>query len=213
MRIERMTGNGKAEFIYLNQGGAWPDFHRHGLSLGADGALRLAALPLAPALVPAEVKSAPIPEGPSGVAVAADGTVYFSDPQGGRVLRISGCDHSLAPLCCLPPRDLPGGFPFVPRGLMLARNRPGLYVVDSGSHRLLLLDPDDLQLLEILGQEGGPPAAGPGSAPGQLNHPWNIAGDRAGNVYVLDFGNHRVQKWSSLGDLEPQFWDNLRAAG
>ncbi|HTQ86971.1 MAG TPA: phage tail protein [Candidatus Solibacter sp.] len=208
-----MAGNGKSEFIYLNQRGAWPNFHREGLSLGSDGTLRLAALPLAPALVPDEVKSAPIPKAPSGVALAPDGTVFFSDPQGGHVLRISGCDQSVSPLCCLPPRDLPGASPFVPRGLMLAKNRAALYVVDSGSHRVLVLDPGELQLLEILGQRSGSGPSGSGSAPGQLNHPWSIAGDRAGNVYVLDFGNQRVQKWNSLGELEPEFWDHMRATG
>ncbi|MBI4327195.1 MAG: hypothetical protein HY674_18315, partial [Chloroflexi bacterium] len=35
---------------------------------------------------------------------------------------------------------------------------------------------------------------GPGGAPGQFNNPWAIALDSAGNLYVADSGNHRVQK-------------------
>jgi hypothetical protein len=35
---------------------------------------------------------------------------------------------------------------------------------------------------------------GPGLAPGQFNNPWSIALDAAGNLYVADAGNHRVQK-------------------
>ena len=42
------------------------------------------------------------------------------------------------------------------------------------------------QPLEIIG--------GPGLAPGQFNDPWGLALDSAGNLYVADSQNHRVQK-------------------
>ena len=52
-------------------------------------------------------------------------------------------------------------------------------------------------------------------APGQLSQPRGLALDAAGNVYVADFGNDRVQKfdptfafvkeWGSHGDLPSQF--------
>ena len=31
-------------------------------------------------------------------------------------------------------------------------------------------------------------------APGQFNNPWGVALDSAGNLYVADSQNHRVQK-------------------
>jgi sugar lactone lactonase YvrE len=40
-----------------------------------------------------------------------------------------------------------------------------------------------------------------GSQPGQFRDPNGIALDAAGNVYVLDSGNHRVQKFSNHGEL------------
>ncbi len=54
-----------------------------------------------------------------------------------------------------------------------------------------------------------------GSAAGQLNQPLDLAIDRDANVYVTDWGNHRVQKfnstggfvtmWGSEGTLDGQF--------
>ena len=55
----------------------------------------------------------------------------------------------------------------------------------------------------------------PGSAAGQLDHPWGIATDVHGFVYVVDEYNHRIQKfdhdgnfivqWGSLGNQDGQF--------
>ena len=57
--------------------------------------------------------------------------------------------------------------------------------------------------------------AGPGSGDGQLSSPYNLAKDAAGNLYVSDSGNNRVQaftaagaflrKWGSLGTGDGQF--------
>jgi hypothetical protein len=42
------------------------------------------------------------------------------------------------------------------------------------------------QPIEIIG--------GPGADPGQFSNPWSEALDSAGNLYVADSQNHRVQK-------------------
>jgi hypothetical protein len=44
----------------------------------------------------------------------------------------------------------------------------------------------------------------PGSGPGQLNTPHSIATDAAGNVYVADRGNVRIQVFDSDGKLQRQ---------
>src|SRR4030043_386743 len=38
-----------------------------------------------------------------------------------------------------------------------------------------------------------------GIGDGQFDHPYDVTIDAAGNVYVADAGNHRIQKFSSKG--------------
>jgi len=44
-----------------------------------------------------------------------------------------------------------------------------------------------------------------GSGNGQLNLPESVAVDSSGNIYVVDTGNNRIQKFSSAGDYLSQF--------
>jgi DNA-binding beta-propeller fold protein YncE len=47
-----------------------------------------------------------------------------------------------------------------------------------------------------------------GSGPGQFNQPHGIAVDASGFVYVADYGNHRIQKFTSSGDYVTH-WGSL----
>jgi len=40
-----------------------------------------------------------------------------------------------------------------------------------------------------------------GTADGQFMYPGGVASDADGNVYVVDIGNHRVQKFTSSGEF------------
>jgi phage tail-like protein len=207
-----MNQDGKTQYMYLNRDGLWSGFECQGLCRRADGALELIPLPQLEGTVPQSIKEADAPSGPSGIAVAADGTVYFSEPRGRRIRQIAGCDGAVCPLPCLGGgTGMPGRF-LTPRGLLLSKNRRALFAADSGHHRVQIFDPDTGQLLAILGQPnpGSPPA--PGSGPGRLNAPWGLAGDSEDGVYVLDYGNARVQKWNAAGDLVGRFWDNVKAS-
>lgn len=48
----------------------------------------------------------------------------------------------------------------------------------------------------------------PGTGPGQIDTPSQIATDAAGNIYLADRGNHRIQKFSSTGAFITQ-WGSL----
>src|SRR6185295_2249187 len=52
-----------------------------------------------------------------------------------------------------------------------------------------------------------------GGAPGEFNAPIGIASDPLGNIYVTDYFNHRVQKFSSGGAFISQFGSNGSADG
>jgi phage tail-like protein len=200
-------------FRYVNQDGYWPDFRWEGLELRPDGALQLSSVPLLSGELPPGLAGLQMPDGPAGIAVAMDGTVYFSDPDGHRLLRIDACDATLAPIPCVGGSGIRPVQLDTPRGLWLLPQRRALIVADSGNHRLQLFDPDSLQLLDVWGQADLAGRPQPDAAPGGFNTPWAVTGDAVGNVYVVDYGNQRVQKFNALGEVVPTFWDALQMAG
>ena len=66
-----------------------------------------------------------------------------------------------------------------------------LYVVDIRHHQVQVLDKRTGKLLFKFGK--------PGSGPGELYHPTNIAIGPAGDVYVVETNNFRVQRFSAEG--------------
>jgi phage tail-like protein len=208
-----MREQDKNNFFFLNRDGRWPGFQRSGLQINHDGVLRLASVPLFSGMLPQKLKTAPEPNGPAGLAIDSAGAIYFSDPDNNRVMRINGCDGSTSALPCLGGTGTGITQLLSPRGLLVPRDRQVLFVVDCGNHRIQIFDLATFQLVEIWGQSSPANAPQSGSAPGQFNTPWTLAGDNAGNVYVIDYGNARVQKFNAAGDVVPMFWENVLASG
>ncbi len=202
----------KNNYFFLNRESRWPGFEWEGLELGEDGALGLSRLPLFSGTLPDAVKNASAPDGPAGLALDCFGSIYFSDPGHDRVSRIHGCDGSSAPLPCLGGSGAQVTQFSQPRGLLVPHGRESLFVADSGNHRIQIFDLNTLQLIQILGTNYPAAMPQPGSEPGEFNTPWTLAGDSQGNVYVVDYGNQRVQKFSRIGNVVPSFWDNARAS-
>jgi len=203
-----MGDSGSNNYFFLNREGCWPHFSRSGLDLLPDGTLQLAEVPSLAGPLPDAVRNAAAPAGPAGVTVDCTGTVFFTEPNTNRLMRIGGCDASVEPVPCLHggKDGLPGQLRR-PRGLLILPNRRVLFVADSGHHRLQIFDLDNVQLLDIWG------GAGPGSQPGQFDSPWTLAADAAGHVYVVDYGNRRVQKFTPLGEVVPSFAQHMAASG
>ncbi len=106
----------------------------------------------------------------------------------------------------------PGAF-LSPQGIAVD-SKGAIYVADTDNHRLQRFDPDTFKQNEkkpsfVWGSrcllrtgegcrdpDGGGPLA-PGD--GQFEFPTDVAVDAAGNVYVVDSGNHRIQKFDSTG--------------
>ncbi len=208
-----MSRDNIRNFTYLNVEGRWRGHHWDGLALDADGALRLSTVPLLEGVPPAELPTQPHPGGPAGIAVDLDGTIYLSDPVANRVLRIDGCDASRAPAPCMGGEGTTPGKFRTPRGLLLQRRRRVLFVADSGNHRIELFDSGTSQMLDIWSADPMSDAPQPSSVPGGFDTPWTLAGDSSGNIFVLDYGNKRVQKFDALGQVVPSFWATLSAAG
>ncbi|WHZ21125.1 MAG: hypothetical protein OJF47_000237 [Nitrospira sp.] len=203
-----MSERSPNNYVFLNREGRWPHFSRSGLDLLPDGTLQLAGVPLLAGSLPDAVRNAEAPTELVGVTVDCAGNVYFTEPDTNRLLRIGGCDGSVDPVPCLRGGEdgLPGQLRS-PRGLLIPPNRRVLFVADSGNHRIQIFDLDNVQLLDIWG------GTAPGSQPGQFDSPWTLAADATGNVYVVDYGNRRVQKFNLLGEVIPSFAQNMAASG
>jgi len=99
---------------------------------------------------------------------------------------------------------------YFPRGIAVDQNDGSVYVVDMGNHRIQKFDTSTNVLPQLLTKWGGSPEAGHASSPlaqeaGQLRSPWGIAVDGAGDVYVSDTGNHRIEKFDREGNFITQW--------
>jgi DNA-binding beta-propeller fold protein YncE len=99
---------------------------------------------------------------------------------------------------------------YFPRGIAVDQNDGSVYVVDMGNHRVQKFDTSTNVLPQLLAKWGGSAEAGHASSPlaqeaGQLRSPWGIAVDGAGDVYVTDTGNHRVEKFDREGNFITQW--------
>jgi Tol biopolymer transport system component len=74
--------------------------------------------------------------------------------------------------------------------------------VAVNSTHIIVADTGNNHLVSYLHSSLATPAATVGvfgSGPGQFNSPWAVAFDGSGNLYVVDSGNHRIQKFNPDG--------------
>jgi DNA-binding beta-propeller fold protein YncE len=99
---------------------------------------------------------------------------------------------------------------YFPRGVAVDQTDGFVYVVDMGNHRIQKFDTSTNVLPQLLAKWGGSAEAGHASSPlaqeaGQLRSPWGITVDGAGDVYVSDTGNHRIEKFDKEGNFITQW--------
>jgi DNA-binding beta-propeller fold protein YncE len=145
---------------------------------------------------------------PFGVAVDGWGNVYVADKVNDRVVKY-GADGRL--VATWGSTGTGAGQLRDPRGLGIGPNGH-LYVADHGNHRIVEFTATGA-FVRMWGRNGGDGSAG--SAPGEFNQPRGVGFDRAGDVYVAEKLNHRIQKftadgrflatWGSFGSGDGQF--------
>lgn len=200
-----MSGGNDSNYFYLNRDGRWPGFKWLGIERGEDGALRLSSLPRREGELPETLADLDSSDAPAGIAVAPDGTVYWTDPAGSRVFARDPCNGAIGPAPCIGGEGSDPTRFHTPRGLLVHPIRNALIVADSGNHRIQLFALDSLHLVGVWG--------GPGDVPGRFNEPRSLAVDEGGNVFVVDYGNRRVQRFDLHGHVIPGFWENVLSTG
>jgi len=124
---------------------------------------------------------------PCGVAIDGD-DVYVADTWNGRIARFNLRGESKG-------RTAEELRLYSPRGVTAAPGG-GVWVTDSGNHRVLRLE-RDLTNPRVFGRKG--------AGPEEFVAPTGIAVGPSGNVYVADAGNQRVQVLDSEGRFKSRF--------
>jgi len=147
---------------------------------------------------------------PFGLAVDSEGALYFSDSQAQTVRRWTE-QEGLKTV-------VPEGALVSPAGLAID-SAGDLYIADAGSHVIRKLSRDGtLTTVAGTGKAGYNGDGRPG-ATAQIDRPFAVAVDGAGNLYFTEAGGHRVRRLSPTGVIytvagtgKPGFADDGGAA-
>jgi len=130
--------------------------------------------------------------GPVGVAVSENGTLYVSDSPS-RTVRIFDAELNYL-------GDLGDPQHFArPTGIALSEDGTRLAVCDTGAHLIHVLDVGTGGVVLTLGDQ---PRS---NREGEFHTPYTVAFDEEGYLYVSDYLNFRIQVFDPAGDLELVF--------
>jgi hypothetical protein len=124
---------------------------------------------------------------PTNISITGDGTKFVSDPVRGQVVAYDRDDEYLRAY----------GEPGAWRPVDAVPFGDKLYVVDAKAQLVKVLDRASGETLGTIGDKGEPAD--------RLSRPTNLAVDRAGRVYVTDFGRFQVLRFDANGTLERAF--------
>jgi DNA-binding beta-propeller fold protein YncE len=133
---------------------------------------------------------------PSAIAISPGGTIYVADTGNQRVARFTAGGEALGAL------DVYGRSP---RGVAVTPDGSRVYVSTASDNRIRAYNPVTGALLVEFG--------GIGTKLGKLVSPAQLALDGAGNVWVADRGNSRVQQFGPDGERLAAFGGRGTGAG
>lgn len=135
----------------------------------------------------------------TGVAIDDENWIYLADSGRQMLLKFSGDDPSMADT--LATYGSGGGTVDQPRGVAIDPLLNVYFAQEGGSFHVQKLRPsgDDYLPAVYFGLEG--------DSLKEFMTPQDVAVDMDGYIYVADTGNHRIQKFTSLGGLKIAFGD------
>ena len=146
--------------------------------------------------------------GPSGLAVASDGSLYIADRLNHRIRKVDGTtgiittvvgtgtigdsgDNGQATAAQL----------YQPIGVTVTSDGT-LYIADAFNHRIRKVDATTGIITTVAGTgTGGFSGDGGPATAAQLNYPTGVAVASNGTMYIADWNNHRVRKVASDGTI------------
>jgi DNA-binding beta-propeller fold protein YncE len=117
-----------------------------------------------------------------GITVDNNGNVYVADSKMRRVQKFGSRGNLLTVIT---------GKMVYPTDVAVDQNSGNLYVLDAATHYFWEMSPTGQNLRSF---------GGPGVSNAQFVKPYGICTDVAGNVFVADTANSRVQKFSGQQD-------------
>ncbi|MER8226020.1 RICIN domain-containing protein [Streptomyces sp. NPDC094143] len=137
---------------------------------------------------------------PNGVAVDSAGTLYIADSGNHRIRKVT-TDGQISTVAGTGVAAFGGdGGPAVSAQLNYPRSvavdsAGDLYIADSGNHRVRRVTRADGKISTVAGT-GVASFGGDGglATAARLNGPFSVAVDGAGDLYIAEYGNHRVRR-------------------
>ncbi|MEA2472602.1 MAG: hypothetical protein QOE06_517 [Thermoleophilaceae bacterium] len=151
---------------------------------------------------------------PRGICTDSQGFVYVADDTNHRIVKLRNDTGQFVAIFGKPGGPVsgfgtgPGEFQ-LPYGCAVD-NRNHLWVADTKNNRAVELTTDGV-FVRNWGAANGDGTAG--SGPGEFDEPYNAGNDCAGNIYISDEGNHRVQVFGEPGGPKPVCPPGLTIAG
>ena len=191
-----MTSNG-TQYLILDQVYGWQDDPRlrigAGLATTAAGERTLFPLPGRSSLLLDSQLERNTFVCPSGLAVNADGRMAVVDSGANRVVVVNPKRQEVEAIAGIGEKGSGSRNFSAPQGIAWLSSG-AIVVADTGNNRVQIFSDDSLSLLQTWGrtdQEDNPVS---GSGEKEFDRPWSVSADNCGNVFVVDRGNHRVQK-------------------
>jgi len=132
---------------------------------------------------------------PQGIALDKEGNIYVSDTNNDLLHKFDAQGNLLQTFGETKKRLFNK-----PQGIILDK-QGDILIADTNNHQIVKISSTTGNILLKLGKKNHGEQFTPGSAPGEFNHPVDIALDKDENIYVADCANARVQKFNPQGDF------------